>query len=89
MSANETLGNFATVQKSFPGASVVSSTFDEFVDTVMADGSDALLPVITGDLADTWTWGTYAVFPAPLPLSLVLRCVALRCTPCNLCSAFF
>lgn len=57
MSANETLNDFAIVQKAFPGASVVSSTFEEFVEAVMADGADALLPEITRDLADTWTWG--------------------------------
>ena len=57
MSANETLNDFAIVQKEFPGASVVSSTFEEFVEAVMADGADALLPEITQDLADTWTWG--------------------------------
>jgi len=57
MSASEMQGDFATVQKAFPGATIVAATFDEYVDAVLAEGADQLAPEISQDLADTWVWG--------------------------------
>ena len=53
----EAVGDFAKAKAYFPAANVVTSTFDEFVDAVVADGAEHNLPVVTKDLADTWAWG--------------------------------
>jgi hypothetical protein len=57
MDKNEVIQDFATVQAAFAKANIVSSTFDEYVDAVLAEGADLLAPVVTTDLADTWVWG--------------------------------
>eukprot|EP00041_Stephanoeca_diplocostata_P038930 m.1569137 g.1569137 ORF g.1569137 m.1569137 type:complete len:795 (+) comp25298_c0_seq5:74-2458(+) len=60
MTYEETLTDFAKFEAYFPSewnAKAVSSTLEEFIDALHADNAEALLPVVTQDLADTWVWG--------------------------------
>lgn len=54
-SAGEVLANKKQLEQQFPGAKVVSSTLDEVVEAIKS--SFHLLPVITRDLSDSWSWG--------------------------------
>ena len=46
---------FASVAKEFPGAKVISSTFDEF--TRLLPGHTQGLPVLSKEIGDTWMYG--------------------------------
>ncbi len=55
-SAQEVLDTFAGLQKLFPNATLVASTFEDFVDAVEA--ADLPLPVVDGkEVGDTWAYG--------------------------------
>ena len=54
-SSGEVLANKKQLELQFPGAKVVSSTLDEVVEAIKS--SFHLLPVVTRDLADSWSWG--------------------------------
>ena len=43
-------------QALFPGAKAISSTLDKFVEAAVQDGVDTQLPIVTGELSDTWIW---------------------------------
>lgn len=47
--------HFALIQKEFPKAQVVSSTFDNF--TQHLNGVRSTLPVVTSEVGDTWIYG--------------------------------
>ena len=47
---------FSLPQKMFPGADIVSSTFDAFAAEV-AKVPPGVLPVITSEIGDTWIYG--------------------------------
>jgi len=56
-SVAEVLGWWAQVQLEFPGAEVITSDFEAFVDAVEEQGAAASLPVITKEIGDTWVYG--------------------------------
>ena len=43
-------------QALFRGAKAISSTLDKFVEAAVQDGVDTQLPIVTGELSDTWIW---------------------------------
>jgi hypothetical protein len=47
--ASEVLKMFHILRKQFPGARVVASTFDDYVDALEAAAPDLNLPVVTGN----------------------------------------
>lgn len=50
---------FATAQHFFPGAEVVASTFDAFIDGAVpyVNSHPDSLPVLEGEIGDTWLYG--------------------------------
>jgi len=50
----ETLEVYAGLRAAFPNATVVASTYDAFVDAALASGYADALPVVTGEMGDTW-----------------------------------
>ena len=48
---------FGAIQKEFPNATVVVSTFDEWLDAVETSGLVPSLPVVTGEVGDSWIQG--------------------------------
>ncbi|GAB4813534.1 hypothetical protein N2152v2_000580 [Parachlorella kessleri] len=56
-SVDEVLDVFRQVQHQFPGAEVVASTFDEFVEPLLEAAPSLNLPVVTGEIGDTWIHG--------------------------------
>jgi hypothetical protein len=53
----EVLDIYARLSNTFPAAAVFSSTFDDFVAKELATGPNrAKLPVVTGEIGDTWLW---------------------------------
>jgi hypothetical protein len=53
----EIASDYATVQKNFPGAKVIFSTFDDFTQYLLNPSVLSTLPVITSELGDTWIHG--------------------------------
>ena len=57
-SVQEIEGDFASIRSRYPGASVFSSTFDNFTSHFVYNSSLlAQLPVVTSELGDTWLHG--------------------------------
>ena len=58
VTAKEAIADHAQISKAFPGAKVVSSTLDAFVDAILGDAAvvDAL-PVVKKEIGDSWVWG--------------------------------
>ena len=54
-SAATVAGDFASLAKTFPGATIVASTLDDFLPFLEA--AAPLLPVIENEIADTWMHG--------------------------------
>ena len=52
----EVLKNYATLKKLFPNAAIVASGYDPFVVKLMQYQDQ--LPVVTGEIGDTWIYGT-------------------------------
>jgi hypothetical protein len=50
----ETQGAYAALRRAFPNATVVASTFEAFVTAALQSGATANLPVVAGELGDTW-----------------------------------
>lgn len=48
---------YASARAAFPGAAVKLSSFDEFAEAALGDGSTASLPVITSEIGDGWLYG--------------------------------
>ncbi|KAL4420038.1 hypothetical protein ABPG77_001288 [Micractinium sp. CCAP 211/92] len=51
------LANFARVRRQFPGARVVASTLDEYVQELLSQAEQLDLPVVTAEIGDTWIHG--------------------------------
>eukprot|EP00662_Eupelagonemidae_sp_cell21_P034394 gene34394-35308_t len=51
------LGVFAQIQKEFPKATIVASTFDEWLDAVDQSGLREKLPVVASEVGDSWIYG--------------------------------
>jgi hypothetical protein len=56
-SVAEIASDLASVQKAFPAATVVFSTFDDFMQHLLAPAVLDKLPVVTSELGDTWVHG--------------------------------
>jgi hypothetical protein len=54
--AAEVIRDWETLNLQFPGAQIVASTFDGFVEAI-ANVSDDFFPVIDREIADTWIYG--------------------------------
>ena len=52
--ANHYINVFEKIQKEFPNATVVASTFDEWLDEVNDSGLRETLPVVTKEVGDSW-----------------------------------
>jgi hypothetical protein len=52
----EVLSDWEKLQKQFPGANILASTFDNFVESVLGD-AEKNLPVVDSEVADTWIYG--------------------------------
>ena len=53
-SADYYKGVFEKIQKEYPNATIVASTFDEFLDEVDKSGLRSTLPVVTEEVGDSW-----------------------------------
>lgn len=53
----EIKGWWEEVGKEFPGAEIVCSDFEQFLDAVEAANVTTLLPTITSEVGDTWVYG--------------------------------
>lgn len=54
----EAVASWAALAKTFPGAAIVASTFDDWLDVLAAaPASLAALPVVTSEIGDTWIHG--------------------------------
>lgn len=57
-SAAEVLADHARIANDFPGAKIVASTLDAFVDAILADDAvSSSLPIVTAEIGDSWLWG--------------------------------
>ena len=56
-SINEIASDFASVQKTWPNAKVIFSTFDNFTAHLLDPSVLSQLPVVTSELGDTWIHG--------------------------------
>ena len=65
---------FNATQRNFPDAHVRVSTLDAFFERLLAAAPDLDLPVLTGEIGDSWIYGAWAV---PVPLTGLLACHAL------------
>ncbi|EFN51908.1 hypothetical protein CHLNCDRAFT_54763 [Chlorella variabilis] len=63
--ADEVLDIYARLRADFPGADIVAGGFDGFVADVLAAAPRLDLPVVTGEIGDTWIHGA-AADPAKL-----------------------
>lgn len=48
---------FDIVRSYFPGANVFASTFDAYTEQLLAKKSQLDLPVVYGEIGDTWIYG--------------------------------
>jgi hypothetical protein len=48
---------WAALQERFPAAEIQASSLDDFTAEVLAKGNMAALPVITGEIGDSWLYG--------------------------------
>lgn len=68
------LQDWAAMRKTFPGARIVASTFDDWVDLLASSpAAMAALPVIDNELGDTWIHGAVSdpqasSYNVPLPV---------------------
>eukprot|EP00928_Gymnodinium_smaydae_P032832 TRINITY_DN23684_c0_g2_i1.p1 TRINITY_DN23684_c0_g2~~TRINITY_DN23684_c0_g2_i1.p1 ORF type:complete len:910 (+),score=102.38 TRINITY_DN23684_c0_g2_i1:52-2730(+) len=65
-----------TVRNEYPGATVISSTFDAFMQEVMP--AKAQLPTVDLEVADTWTYGTPSD-PLKIAQNRALQRAWIRC----------
>ena len=56
-SAREYLGHLKAIQREWPNAQVVVSTFDNFTEQLLLSGSVNRLPVVAQEISDTWIYG--------------------------------
>ena len=48
----------AAIAKDFPGARIIASTLDGFVDEILSDAAVvAALPIVSDEIGDSWLWG--------------------------------
>lgn len=78
--------SISTIQKRFPSASVVSSTFDAFFDVANEPSVKSQLPVVTGEIGDGWLYG---VPSDPIKNSMFLEASRTRaaCLDSGACNA--
>jgi len=55
--AKHYLDVFAKIQKEYPNATIVASTFDDFLEEVNQSGLRSSLPVVTQEVGDSWIYG--------------------------------
>ncbi|KAI8469213.1 MAG: hypothetical protein J3K34DRAFT_459474 [Monoraphidium minutum] len=72
-SPSEAQAVFAAVRAAWPGARVAASTLDEYASALLAAAPRLALPVVTGEIGDTWVHGS-----ASDPLRLADYRAALR-----------
>lgn len=77
--------DFAVVQSWFPGAEVIASTFDSFVEKVDKEALKQL-PVVAGECDESWVFGT-ASDPGKLSAFRALERVMERCADCSVDSS--
>jgi hypothetical protein len=53
----EAYADWASISKTFPGAAIYASTFDNFTALLQDPAVQALLPVVTSEIGDTWLHG--------------------------------
>jgi hypothetical protein len=73
----EVIDTFAAFRAEFPGASVVSSSFDAYFDA-LEEVADSLLPVVTSEAGDSWING-YAGDPSKMSLYRVIANAYAEC----------
>eukprot|EP00656_Telonema_subtile_P005519 TRINITY_DN1250_c0_g2_i2.p1 TRINITY_DN1250_c0_g2~~TRINITY_DN1250_c0_g2_i2.p1 ORF type:complete len:838 (-),score=162.47 TRINITY_DN1250_c0_g2_i2:112-2625(-) len=56
-SAEYYTGVFEKIQQEFPNATIVASTFDEWLDEVNLSGLRSTLPVVDQEVGDSWIYG--------------------------------
>ena len=82
--AQDVISDWEKLAKEFPGAEIVASTFDQYVDSV-ASIPDANFPVIEKEIGDTWIYGV-ASDPAKLREMRVLQSFREQCLESGECS---
>lgn len=55
--ASEVLRNYAHWRSEFPGAHVMASSFDAFVEKLYSQLPHLKLPEVVGEIGDTWIYG--------------------------------
>jgi hypothetical protein len=79
----EVLDTFAAFRAEFPGAEVVSSSFDAYFDA-LEGVADSLLPVVTSESGDSWING-YAADPAKMSLYRIGAAAYSECARAGQC----
>lgn len=82
-SVQEVLDTFAAFRAEFPGAEVVSSSFDAYFDA-LEGVADSLLPVVTSESGDSWING-YAGDPAKMGLYRIGAAAYSACARAGQC----
>ena len=74
----EVIDTFSAFRAEFPGASVVSSSFDAYFDA-LEEIADSLLPVVTSEAGDSWING-YAGDPTKMSLYRIIASAYSECS---------
>jgi hypothetical protein len=77
------ISDFEALQKEFPGAQIVPSTFDKFV-AAIADIPDEDFPTLTSEIGDTWIHGI-ASDPLKLAKIRIMQYEASICLKAKKC----
>ena len=56
----EVVSFWAALRKQYPGAVIQASSLDDFYREVVAKGNLSALPVVKGELGDSWIYGAPA-----------------------------
>jgi len=83
-SAQELITDFAQIEGEFPGAKVIPSTFDIFLDA-LSDIPDANFPILTEEIGDTWIHGV-ATDPLKLAQMRIMEREAANCISRGACT---
>lgn len=85
MNSKELIQDFEAIEREFPGAEVVASTFDKFV-AALENIPDENFPTHTEEIGDTWIHGI-ASDPLKLAKTRIMQTEATKCLKSGLCSA--